>query len=70
MSEESIQSITKSSSNFHILPDMNFNGHCLIKNRKIRIKKQNIPKNTKNVLIYFLNTRSTIKKFKHIFYIS
>ena len=39
MSEENIENITKSDSNFtptfidhHLLPDMNFNGHCLIKN--------------------------------------
>ena len=39
MSEESIENITKSESNFpptfvdhHLLPDMNFNGHCSIKN--------------------------------------
>ena len=39
MLEESIKNITKSDSNFaptfadhHILPDINFNGHCLIKN--------------------------------------
>ena len=39
MSEESIKNITKSSSNFaptvvdhHVLPDMNFNGQCLMKN--------------------------------------
>ena len=39
MSEESIENITKSSSNFaptvvdhHVLPDMNFNGQCLMKN--------------------------------------
>ena len=39
MSEESIKNISKSDSKFtptfvdhHILPDMNFNGHCLIKN--------------------------------------
>ena len=39
MSEESVENITKSDSNFaptfadhHLLPDMNFNGHCLIKN--------------------------------------
>ena len=38
MSEESIENINKSDSNFaptfvdhHLLPDMNFNGHCLIK---------------------------------------
>ena len=39
MSEENIENITKSDSNFaptfvdhHLLPDMNFNGHGLIKN--------------------------------------
>ena len=39
MSEESIENITKSDSNFaptfvdhHVLPDINFNRHCLIKN--------------------------------------
>ena len=39
MSEENIENITKSDSNFaptfvdnHLLPDMNSNGHCLIKN--------------------------------------
>ena len=39
MSEENIENITKSNSNFapnfvdhHLLPDMNFNGHCLINN--------------------------------------
>ena len=39
MSEGGIENITKSDSNFaptfvdhHLLPDMNFNGHCLIKN--------------------------------------
>ena len=38
MSEESIENITKSDSNFartfvdhHVLPDINFNGHCLTK---------------------------------------
>ena len=38
ISEENIKNITKSDSNFapnyvdhHLLPDMNFNGHCLIK---------------------------------------
>ena len=38
-SEENIESITKWDSNFaatfvdhHLLPDLNFNGHCLIKN--------------------------------------
>ena len=39
MPEESIENITKSGSNFaptfvdhHILPEIDFNGHCLIKN--------------------------------------
>ena len=39
MSEENIENITKSDSNFaptfvnhHLLPDLNFNGHCLINN--------------------------------------
>ena len=46
MSEESLENITKSNSNFgpnfvhhHILPEMNFNGHCLIKNN-ISIRKK------------------------------
>ena len=46
MSEESIENITKLDSNFaptfvhnHSLRDMNFNGHCLIKN-KIPIPKK------------------------------
>ena len=38
MSEENIENITKSDSNFaptfvdHLLSDINFNGYCLIKN--------------------------------------
>ena len=46
MSEENIENITKSDSNFaptfvdhHVLPDMNFNGHCLINNRISITKK-------------------------------
>ena len=46
MSEENIESITKSDSNFaptfvdhHLLPDMNFNGPCLIKNIVSMTKK-------------------------------
>ena len=46
MSEESIENITKSDSNFapnfvdhHSLPDINFNGHCLIKNNISILKK-------------------------------
>ena len=39
MSEENIENITKPGDNFeptfvhhHLLPEMNFNGHCLVKN--------------------------------------
>ena len=46
MSEESIENTTKSDSNFaptfvdhHLLPDMNFNGQCLIKNNISILKK-------------------------------
>ena len=46
MSEENIRNITKSDSNFaptfvdrHLLRDMNFNGHCLIKNNISKPKK-------------------------------
>ena len=46
MSEENIENITKSDSNFaptfvnhHVLPDINFNGHCLI-NYNISISKK------------------------------
>ena len=52
MLEESIENITKSNSNFaptsvdhHVLPDINFNGHCLIKNNIF------IPKNVINLYI-------------------
>ena len=46
MSEENIKNRTKSDSNFapnfvnhHVLPDINFNGHCLI-NNNISITKK------------------------------
>ena len=46
LSEENIENITKSNCNFpptfvnhHILPDINFNGHCLINNIYISLKK-------------------------------
>ena len=46
ISEENIENITKSDSNFapnfvdhHVLPDINFNGHCLIYNISIPKKK-------------------------------
>ena len=52
MSEENIEYITKSNSNFeptfidhHVLPDINFNEHCLINNI-------NIPKKGINIYIY------------------
>ena len=51
MLEESIENITKSDGNFspifvdhHVLPNMNFNGHCLIKNNiSIPEKAINLP---------------------------
>ena len=49
MSEENIENITKSDSTFaptfldhHLLPDINFNGHCLINNIHILKKVINI----------------------------
>ena len=49
MPEENIENITKSSSvfapifvNHYILPDVNFNGHCLINNISIHKKVINI----------------------------
>ena len=54
MSEESIENITKSDSNFaptfvdhHLLPDMNFKGHCLIKSNI------SIPKNLISMYISY-----------------
>ena len=54
MSEESIENITKSDSNFapnfvdhHLLPAMYFNGHCLIKNNI------SIPKKVINLYISY-----------------
>ena len=53
-SEENIENITKSDSNFaptfvdhHLLPDINFNGHCLIKNNI------SIPKKVINLYISY-----------------
>ena len=55
MSEENIEIITKSDSNFpptfvdhHLLPEINFNGHCLINNISI-------PKNISLYIFYTLN---------------
>ena len=54
MSEESIENITKSDSNFaptfvdhYLVPDMNFNGHCLIKSNI------SIPKKVINLYISY-----------------
>ena len=54
MSEESIEKIAKSDSNFaptfvdhNLLPEINFNRHCLIKNNIY------IPKNVINLYIYY-----------------
>ena len=49
MSEENIENITKSDSNIasifvahHVLPDVNFNGHCFIKNISVPRKVINL----------------------------
>ena len=62
MSEQSLENITKSDNNFvstfvnhDSLPDINFNGNCLIKNNI------SISKKVKNLCL--LHTRSSIKKF-------
>ena len=56
MSEENIENITKSDSNFapifverHLLPDINFNGHCLINNNIT------IPKNVINLYTFYID---------------
>ena len=53
MSEENIENLTKSDRNFalsffghHVLPDINFNGHCPINNIYI-------PKKVLNIYIYY-----------------
>ena len=43
----------------HLLQNMNFNGHCLIKNNISIPKKINV--------LYFLHNNSMFKKFKHRF---
>ena len=55
MSEENIENITKSDSNFaptfvdhHVLPDINVNGHCLINNNI------SITKKVKNIYIFYM----------------
>ena len=65
MSEENIENIIKSDNNFatsfvddHVLPDISFNGHCLIINNNISILKKS------NKSIYLLYIKSVVKKFK------
>ena len=50
----------------HLLQDINFNGHCLINNISILSKVINLYISVINLFIY---TKSTIKKFKHRFFI-
>ena len=57
MSEENVENITKSDSNFvptfegyHLLPDITFSGHCLIRN------KISIPKKVINLYISYTLT--------------
>ena len=66
ISQESIANITKSDNNFaptfvdhHVLPKINFNGHCLIKNNIF------IPKKELNLYISY----TLGPQFKHRFYI-
>ena len=66
MSEENLKSITKSNSNFaptfvdhHLLPDTNYNRHCLINN--ISISKKVINR------YIFVHTKSMAKIFKYRF---
>ena len=54
MSEKNIENITKSDSNFtatfvdhHVLPEINFNGHCQINHRI------SIPKKVINLYIFY-----------------
>ena len=67
MSKDNIENITKSDCNFaptsvdhHLLPDINFNGHCLRKDIYI-------PKEVIN--IYVLHAKFMVWKFKRRFYI-
>ena len=68
MSEERIKDITRSNNLFapafvyrYILPDVNFNVHCLINN--------NISISNSNKYIFFLHAKSITKRFKYRFYI-
>ena len=75
ISEENIENIIKLGSNFaptfvdpHLLPDLNFNGHCLIKNNI------SIPKKVINLYISYaiglklgnLNTDVTSSNFAYL----
>ena len=75
ISQENIENITKLGSNFaptfvdpHLLPDLNFNGHCLIKNNI------SIPKKVINLYISYtigpklgnLNTDVTSSNFSYL----
>ena len=65
MSEENTENIAKSDNNFaptsvdhHLLPGINFNGHCLIKHNI------SIPKKVIN--LYFFYTKNTdLHKYKY-----
>ena len=66
--KKKIENMNKSGSNFtatfidhYVLSYINFNGHCLI-NNKISISK-------KVINLYFLHTKSMVKKFKRVFYV-
>ena len=71
MSEENIENITKSDSNLasmflahHVLPDVNFNGHCFIKNVSIPRKVINLYVSYKlNPSLRSLNTDFTLTSF-------
>ena len=58
--QEFIENITSSESN--LVPDMRFNGHCLIKNNI------SIPEKVINLYISY-TLSSQLKKLKHRFYI-
>ena len=69
MSEENIGNTTQSDSNFalfffnhHVLPELKFNGNCLIKNNNY------IPKKLTNLYTSYI-FKLMVKKFKHRFYI-
>ena len=71
MSEENIENITKSDSNFaptfvdhQVLPDINFHGHCLINNIYIPKKVTNIYISYKlNPWLRNLSTDFTLKNY-------